>query len=347
VDRHNYSGGTRAMVSAPGSGLLGTGMQQVAGRPFGISEWKSTWGNPWQAEAPPLIAAYGMGLQGWDLSCEFASDFDSMRNPMTEFGVDTPADIGQYPVLARMVYRGDVAEGPLISARKVAPADLAGGRLGFEDQVRQRGDVKEFSGSVPSVALAVGRVLVDYVERPGVTAAPDLRRWWDQDRKIVRSATGQLSWDYSGRGFFTIDTPGTQGVVGFASGREHRLSDVTISVETPFAVVYVASLDRRKPLSDADSLLVLAIARTLNTGMKVTPEGKVTERGRPPVLVEPVRAAIRIRRRGRILVHALDHDGRQRPGAPALDVAVSRDGAEFRIDAARHRTPYYVVRIGV
>ncbi len=131
VDRHNYSGGRRAMVSAPGSGLLGTGMQQVAGRPFGISEWKSTLGNPWQAEAPAIIAAYGMGLQGWDLSCEFASDFDTMKAELREFGVDAPGDMGQYPVLSRMVHRGDVQEGRTISTRAVAPGDLISGRLGF------------------------------------------------------------------------------------------------------------------------------------------------------------------------------------------------------------------------
>ena len=340
VDRHNYSGGTRAMVSAPGSGLLGTGMQQVAGHPFGMSEWKSTWGNPWQAEAPPIVAAYGLGLQGWDLSCEFASDFDSMRNPMTEFGVDSPADMGQFPVLARMVYRGDVKEGPLISARRVAAGDLASGRLGFADEVRQRGDVKEFSGTVPSAALAVGRVVVDFVDRPAATEAPDLKRWLDAERKIARSATGQLVWDYSGRGFFTIDTPGTQGVVGFVGDREHKLTDVSLVVETPFAAVYVASLDRRKPVAGADSLLVLAVARTTNTGMKAA-EGKVVERGKAPVLIEPVRATVRLRRNGRFQVWALDHDGRKGPEAAALEV---RNG-EFQIDGAKYRTLYYLVQM--
>ncbi len=343
IDRHNYSGGRRAMVSAPGSGLLGTGMQQVAGRPFGISEWKSTLGNPWQAEAPPIIAAYGMGLQGWDFSCEFASDFDTMRAPLTEFGVDSPADMGQFPVLARMVYRGDVREGKTISARAVALDDLKSGRLGFRDQVRQRGDVKDFSGTVPAEALAVGRVVVDFVKRSSPTAPPDLRRYLDPDRKIVRSETGQLVWDYSDRGFFTIDTPGTQAVVGFAAGREHTLSNVSIRVDTDFAVVYVSSLDRTRPLMKAASLLVLAVARTANTGMKVTPAARVADRGRAPVLIEPVRASIRIRRGGRCEVYPLDHDGRRNPSARPLDVRRSREGTEFQIDGGKYRTLYYVI----
>ncbi|HPU71142.1 MAG TPA: beta-galactosidase [Bryobacteraceae bacterium] len=343
VDRHNYSGGMRAMVSAPGSGIFGAGMQQVANRPFGISEWKSTLGNPWQAEAPAIIAAYGMGLQGWDLSCEFASDFDVLNAGLREYNVDAPADIGQYPVLSRMVLRGDVREGRVISTRSVALADLQSGRLGFQDQVRQRGDVKEFSGTVPPAALAVGRVVVDFVEKPTRTVPPDLSRYLDEQRKVVRSETGQLVWDYSDRGFFTINTAGTQGVVGFASGREHALSDVTITVETPFALVYVTSLDKTQPIAKAGSLLVQAIARTANTGMKVTAAGRVVERGNPPVLIEPVRATIKIRRSGRCEVHPLDHDGRRRPGTTPLAVNPSARLSEFQIDTGRDRAIYYLV----
>ncbi|MGE5570978.1 MAG: hypothetical protein ACM3S5_18235 [Rhodospirillales bacterium] len=343
VDRHNYSGGRRAMVSAPGSGILGAGMQQVANRPFGMSEWKSTLGNPWQAEAPAIVAAYGMGLQGWDLSCEFASDFDILNAGLREFNVDAPADIGQYPVLSRMVHRGDVREGRVISTRAVAPADLQSGRLGFEDQIRQRGDVKEFSGTVPPAALAAGRVVVDFVKQPTRTTPPDLSRYLDAERRVVRSETGQLVWDYSDRGFFTINTAGTQGVVGFASGREHALSDVTINVETPFALIYVTSLEKTKPIAKAGSLLVLAIARTANTGMKVTPEGRVVERGNPPVLIEPVRATILIRRPGRCDVHPLDHDGRRRPGTAPLAVVTSATTSGFQIDTGRDRAIYYLV----
>ena len=39
IDRHNYFGGFNAMLSVPGSGILSSGMQQAAGRPFMLSEW--------------------------------------------------------------------------------------------------------------------------------------------------------------------------------------------------------------------------------------------------------------------------------------------------------------------
>jgi hypothetical protein len=231
----------------------------------------------------------------------------------------------------------------VVSTRNVAREDLVRGRLGFRDVIRQRGDVKDFEGSITPDTLAVGRAVVDFVSKPAPTALPDLRRYIDRDRKVVRSETGQLVWNYGDEGFFTINTPGTQAVVGFACDREHVLADVSISIETPFALVYVCSTDKRKPIASANSLLVLAVARTANTGMTVTAEGRVVERGRAPVLVEPVKATLRLKRKGRFQVYALDHDGRKRPDAAAVPATQSGQGIEFGIDGAKYRTLYYLV----
>src|SRR5439155_19919253 len=54
-------------------GLLATGLYQVEGRPFSLSEWSQMPPNQWKAEAAPLIAFYGMGLQGWDAAYHFLS----------------------------------------------------------------------------------------------------------------------------------------------------------------------------------------------------------------------------------------------------------------------------------
>jgi hypothetical protein len=37
--------------------------------------------------------------------------------------------------------------------------------------------------------------------------------------KIVKSNTGQLEWNYVDKGYFTINTKGTQGIVGFLPGK--------------------------------------------------------------------------------------------------------------------------------
>jgi hypothetical protein len=70
-----------AMVSMPGSGLLSTGFQQVKNRPFFMSEWMSLIPTEWTAESSPLVAAYGLGLQGWDASYAFAWIIPILHQP--------------------------------------------------------------------------------------------------------------------------------------------------------------------------------------------------------------------------------------------------------------------------
>ncbi|HYE97872.1 MAG TPA: beta-galactosidase, partial [Planctomycetota bacterium] len=86
IDRHNYMGGgegghsvkegkvhAETHLGTPGGGLLAVGLYQIEDKPFSITEWTQLPPNPWKAEAAPLIAFYGMGLQGWDASYHFLS----------------------------------------------------------------------------------------------------------------------------------------------------------------------------------------------------------------------------------------------------------------------------------
>ncbi len=177
IDRHNYFGGHLhdTMLTRPGSGYFSSGLQQVADRPFGVSEWIHVYPSLYSAEGPAIMAAYGLGLQGWDASFEFQSfprrnAFNDRAGwqPWGVWEADVPASLGQYPALARMIYRGDVQEGEVISTRRVAPADLATGEFNFNDQVQQAGDIKSFGGSVPPESLAAGRCR-GRVHRPAST----------------------------------------------------------------------------------------------------------------------------------------------------------------------------------
>jgi hypothetical protein len=353
VDRHNYSGGgtghrlargkvkTAATVGKVGSGILGSGFQQVLDRPFSLSEWICCIPNEWVAEGPPLVAAYGMGLQGWDASFSFGSNYDHYT-PTIEapwvYNVDSPTQIGQYPTLARMIYRGDLAEGDVVAVRRVCVPALAEGELGFSETVQHEGDVKTFSGDVPPEALAAGRVAVEFTEEPQPTQPADLSKYTRDG--VVHSATGQLAWRADGkRGCFTIDTPGTKGVVGFTDGQEFRLGNVTIRTETPFAVILITSLDKDQPIETASGLLISAIARARNSGMAYNADRtQVTAKGQAPILLEPVKAAIRIERPGTATVRVLDHDGAR------TDRTIPVTDGAFEIDANQTPTIYYEVR---
>ena len=345
IDRHNYFGGGIAdtMLSQPGSGYLGSGMQQVADRPFGISEWIHVYPSLYSAEGPAIYAAYGMGLQGWSSSYEFQSSSsrgawsDIAGNfPWGVWNADTPTQVGQYPLLARMVMRGDVEEGEVISTRRLSPAELREGRFNFSDKIQLRGDVKDFGGTVPPEALAAGRVVVEFTNKPEPSTLPDMRRF--TKGRAITSQTGQLHWDFSQKGFFTIDTPGTKAVVGFAEGKKQRLGNVTMTLHCPYASLIATAAGKHETLANARTVLVSAVARNCNTGFQLsTLDERVLENGKAPILMEPVKATIAIAGRPIAAVYVLDHGGK-RTGR-TLDAA---DGS-FTIDGMRDKTMYYEV----
>lgn len=345
IDRHNYFGGVDAtMLDAPGSGMLSSGMQQVAGRPFMLSEWIHTNPSEFGAEGPALIGAYGMGLQGWDVSFMFQNRDNgsfSDRVGRDQWDVTAPQIMGLFPAVARQVLRGDVRESSVMATRDVSVPALAEGRLGFDDRVTQTGDVKEFTGVIKPAALAAVRCVVAFTEKFRETPAFDLSPYTPKQDEVV-SSTKELRWTTGAKkhsGSFTIDTAGTQAIVGFANGRTATLSQTAITPETPFAAVYVTAAARNATVASANSLLITAIARARNTGAKIA-GGTVLENGAAPILMEPVRAKIRLPRRPNPTVWVLDHDG-CRTGEK-----VPVDNGVVVIDGAKYKTPYYEVTFG-
>ena len=345
IDRHNYFGAglLDSLLAQPGSGYFSSGLQQVADRPFGLSEWITVYPSLYSADGPALIAAYGLGLQGWDASYEFQSQsahrLFSDRAGWPPWGVweaDVPTQLGQFPALARMIYRGDVKEAPVISTRRVSTNALATGTFNFADKVVQQGDIKSFGGSVPPEALAVGRVVVEFSDNEQPSTFPDLAA--SRTGSALTSVTRQLTWDTAGQGWFSIDTPGTKAVVGFAGGKTAKLGNVTISVASPYASIILTALARNESLATARSALLTAVARNCNTGFKYfAPDSKVIENGKAPILLEPVQATLTVSGRKVAAVNVLDHNG-HRTGK-TLPVSNS----QFTINGAQDKTPYYEV----
>jgi hypothetical protein len=358
IDRHNYFGAeghqlkeglvsNQSMISRPGSGLLSTGLQDVADRPFSFSEWMSKVPNEWTAEAAPLIAFYGMGLQGWDASFSFATDIprfsrylESERHGL--YNATSPLHMGLYPALARMIYRGDIAESKVISTRNVHIPSLVEGKLGFREVVRQGHDVKDFSGTFSPELLAVGRFPVQFTEGFQETKAPDVSAYRDENSKVISSATGELKWHHGDKKFVTLNTAGTKGVVGFWPNEKVQLGDWEIATENPFAVVLVTALSGSAPLAKSDSILVTTVARGRNIGMNYEHDGdqtKLISMGQAPLLLEPVNATITSKSREILEVTVLNQDGL------ATGETIPTDGRSVQIDGARFRTMYYLLKL--
>ncbi|MBI5387915.1 MAG: beta-galactosidase [Verrucomicrobia bacterium] len=349
IDRHNYFGGGRggtgkfgaaSMLARAGSGSLSSGLQQVDDRPFMLSEWIHVFPNEWGVEGPAIIGAYGMGLQGWDVSYLFQnSDNASFSRQLggNAWDVMAPQILGAFPAIARQVLRGDVRESDVVAVRNVHVPSLFEGKLGFDDKVKQGYDDKELdSSAVSAKALAAARCTVRFTENSEATPAFDLKPF-QQDGFIV-SSTKQLRWkEGTGKtgGFFTMDTDGTKAVVGFAQGQPCRLGEVTITPQSRFAAIYVSAPEQEGKVATSRRLLVTALARARNTGMKFSVSGdELLDKGKGPVVMEPVKATIALAGRRVTEVRLLDHDGRR------TEKTVPVTNGQFILDGGRDPTPY-------
>lgn len=353
IDRHNYFGGgtghslkpgkvnNESMLSRPGSGLLSTGLQMVEDRPFQISEWMSLIPNEWVAESAPLIAIYGMGLQGWDASYAFAMDYTHFTSTIQSghgvYNVTSPLQLALYPALAAMVYREDVKEGKPFANRNVNIADLKKGQLKFIEKTSQQYDVKSFESAVPIEALAVGPVSVSF-NKPELQMKGDIAPFVDKEKTIVVSNTGQLKWHYGEKNYVVVNSAGTQGVIGFAKGETFELDDVTITPDTDFSVILFTSLDRQKGIQSSKQVLVTTISRARNTGMEYNAEmTELLETGDAPILLEPVTLKVQLKGNAKASIHILDHTGNK-----TGKVVQSRKGV-FTLDGEQTKAIYYLI----
>lgn len=352
IDRHNYFGGNNggtgkfgaaSMLTRAGAGSLSSGLQQVDDRPFMLSEWIHVFPNEWGVEGPALVGAYGMGLQGWDVSYLFQNGDNAVFSKQlggSAWDVMAPQILGAFPAIARQVLRGDVQESEVVAVRNVHVSSLFQGRLGFDDKIKQGYDDKELdSSAVPARALAVARCTIKFTERFEETPSFNLKPF-QQDGFIV-SSTKQLRWkEGTGKagGFFTMDTVGTKAVVGFAQDQTCQLGEVTITPQSRFAAIYISAPEKDGKIGTSRRLLVTALARSRNTGMKFSVSGdELLDKGKGPVLMEPVKAVLALAGRRVSSVLLLDHDGRR------SEKTVPVTNGQFTLDGARDQTPYYEV----
>jgi hypothetical protein len=285
-----------------------------------------------------------MGLQGWSASYEFQSTAQRLskdaivgNEPFGVWNANAPSQIGMYPILARMIMRGDVRTAPVISTRRVSMLDLQRGELNFSENVSQNGDVKKYAGTVPPETLAVGRALVEFVDKSAPSTFPNLAE--HRYGTVLTSTTGQLKWDTASGGFVTIDTPGTQGYVGFANAKHLEFGNVSIQPASPYAAVLITAADPKANLSSGKRILIAAFSRNANTGFRIftLDEKKIVDNGHSPILLEPVKAEISFKNRQIRQVNILDHDG-NRTGR-TLPVKKGR----FTIDGKSDQALYYEV----
>jgi hypothetical protein len=169
----------------------------------------------------------------------------------------------------------------------------------------------EALGGIDPLTFLVGKVAVNFTpdERPSSTM--NLGRYIDRDAKVVRSATGELAWDY-GKGLVTVDAPMAQGITGFLS--QGKLSTATVEVASPmeYGAIVLVALDG-KPIRQSGKILLQVMSQESVYGFQTSGSGKLTivDVGSAPLVVKRFRGTVTLKRpdAGTLRVTALDPNG--------------------------------------
>ncbi|MBL7223852.1 MAG: hypothetical protein ISS72_08365, partial [Candidatus Brocadiae bacterium] len=225
----------------------------------------------------------------------------------------TPMQIGQFPAAALLYRKGFVRAGEpaVVEQRSLQnlwerKTPLLSEEPGW-DPNRDQGNIP-MTSSIKTVldplAYLVGPVRVVYGGDPAKSAAVDLAKYIDRERKVVRSITGEVETDY-GRGVYRVNAPKAQAVAGFlgAAGPQ-RLADVEITCRNRYATIVVVPLDDQ-PIRESRKVLVQVGTLARPTGWTVRParvrhEGKQTDAhyilstGKAPWQVEKADATVTV-----------------------------------------------------
>jgi hypothetical protein len=308
-DSHTYwnfplweKGGTSTtpMVAAIGNNFSTLSFARLHGRPMFVSEWDHAWPDEWRAESPLAYAAVA-ALQGWTGLTIHTYRYSTWE-PENRLGgggstingvtyrnhfdcFNDPAKIGLFCHAALLFRRGDV---------RPAEKSVA---------IRIPDDTKDWSlkqpHEVPALAVLsekhrVGMLFPGGSCRADNTVPPD-QPVVDPSAGEVRSDTGEM-WRSWTRRYGWIDTPRTQAAYGFlAAAGNIALGDLELEVRTDFATIAVSSLSDAA-IRESTDLLLTAVGRCDNTDARYDEaHARQLDFGRPPILIEPIEATIRLR----------------------------------------------------
>ncbi len=327
---------------------------ETRGHPHIVSEIGWPLPNVYRAESTFLLSAYG-SLQGLDGAFSFAIGSEGWDQSIGKFALSTPVTLGSFPAAALVYRRGDVKEAPPVVMDNLRLEDLYTLRgtavhvAGAFDQFRAA-DIPagaKKTGAIEGIdplTFYAGRVVRDFGGTPEESFQRSMAGCIDREGKIVRSVTGELTWDY-GRGLVTMNTPRAQGAAGFL-GRCGRiaLDAVSIDMQNDYGSVTVVALDGA-PLARASRILIQAMTVEQFYGFKATgagnKSGRIENVGAAPCGVEKFKASVTLKLEGRPpkTVAACDEHGY--PTARA--VATSGEGGVFTI-VLDPESPYHVVQ---
>ena len=329
--RHN------PMVNEPfNSTIVELSRTAVAGKPYTVSEMNHPFPSQFACEGLPILAAYG-AFQGWDAIVWYT--FEQKRSADWQPVLTEPFDMSHDPVkmpqmaaCALMFIRGDLDEAKKTIDRSYTREEVWDSRT--------RSDRPYFTPDFPlSVPLLHGSRIQSLNGKPTAPITADLA-------SPYRSDTGQLAWYTNAQetGLVSIDSPRSQGLIGFVKANGKSVSNLAAAVSNNFCAILLSSLDT-KPISQTSRLLLVTGSRVANTDMTWQPDGtRPANWGTTPTVIEPVIGTITLRnlaKAEKVFAKALDGSGRP-IGDP---IVAKKTSAGWEIAVGRIVTPWYEVTV--
>ncbi|MBS7614610.1 hypothetical protein KEJ18_02595 [Candidatus Bathyarchaeota archaeon] len=308
TDSHNYwdfwdvpgkEGSSNRVTTGEKRNVFETlSFNRLLDRPFVVSEWDQPWPNEWRAESPLLMAAVA-AFQSWSgviihtyrYRCSEPADciggviMGGRRYRRNFETFNDPAKFGLFYQAALMFRRRDIE--PAIKTLGI--------KISEENIFKFPNDVE----TVPALVIAsekhkVGIVLPGQEPHVDFMISPTDTTIVDQCENEITSDTHQLYRNWLKR-IGWIDTPRTKAAYGFLGEiREISLNDLKLKVRTRFAVIAISSLTD-KPINESPNLLLTAIGRANNTGVKYNADHTLQlDVGHGPTLIEAIEATIEL-----------------------------------------------------
>jgi hypothetical protein len=310
----------------------------VAGKPYTVSETNHPFPNEYACEGIGIFAA-SAGLQDWDgvffytFEHKNPTGWDARMPSHFEIQPD-PVKMANLAAGACLFLRGDVRPARETIYRSYSPEQV-------RESIRLPSSQRPFftPGFDLTLALMHATRIRDFNTPGGVYPSVNTP-------EPIISDTGELVWHHAGKrqGFVAIRTDRSQGLIGFVGQAREPLRNLAVTVENEFCAILLTALDG-KPIPQADRLLLVATARSANTGMKWNDKRTaLTDWGTAPSVIEPVQGSITLRSLEaveRIEVIPLD-SGAKPLGRPVI---AERAGDGWRIALGRPATPWYLLRL--
>jgi len=341
-DRDNraiWTVGNESMVTHPEARTISDlALQRVAGKPLLVTEYNHSSPNTYSAEAFLMIAAYA-AMQDWDGF--FGYSYAHGNQPWDEAKISGNFDVYAHsakmatlPVAAALFRRGDVRAA--VQTEETAATEEQFVELTARYGINIGG--QHFGASRQGAlrhgqALRLGKPAAAFTTPPRAAYAGPLV-----------SDTGELVWDASESGRFTVDTPRTKVAVGFTDDEKITLGTVTFQparTRQGWSAIALTQIEG-DVLGGAGRALLVAAGSLENTGQewKTPHKDGIARWGRAPVLVEGIPIRVALSTREPLQVWALDERGQRRN-----QVAVEQGGgtAVFHVGPLEKTLWYEVV----